>query len=88
MSVTQAGRNFSDVVGRAYYRHESTLLLKGGQPVARIVPIFPKEQTAGEIAKAWNNIPHLNRAEAISFEQGLTKARKSLPAVSSPWESS
>ena len=50
LTVTEAARNFADVVNRAYYRHEATTLLKNGKPVARIVPTGPSMKTGKEIA--------------------------------------
>jgi antitoxin (DNA-binding transcriptional repressor) of toxin-antitoxin stability system len=38
LSVTEAARNFSDLINRVHFRGESALLLKGGRPMARVVP--------------------------------------------------
>ena len=86
MSVTEAARNFSDVINRAHYRRESVLLLKNGQPVARIVPAQPSAVTGAELAKMWENMPHLDKGDAAQFEQELKAARKSVRKVKSPWE--
>ena len=40
-SVTEAARNFSDVVNRAYFKGETTILLRAAQPVGRITPTGP-----------------------------------------------
>ena len=50
LAVTEAARNFADVVNRASYRHEATTLLRNGKPVARIVPAAAVMKTGKEIA--------------------------------------
>ena len=42
LSVTEAARCFSDCIGRVRYQGASFLLLKGGTPVAKIVPVESK----------------------------------------------
>ncbi len=39
MSVTNAARNFSDLVNRVVYRNEEFLLQRGGEPVCRVGPV-------------------------------------------------
>ena len=89
LTVTEAARNFADVVNRAYYRHEVTTLLKNGKPVARVVPIVPTALRTGvEIAAAMAADPHprLGDAEAEAFEADLLKARGEMPPLVSPWD--
>jgi hypothetical protein len=43
VSVTEAARNFADLVNRAYYRQETTVLLKNGVP-ERIWPPSPQAE--------------------------------------------
>ncbi|MGV3533775.1 MAG: type II toxin-antitoxin system Phd/YefM family antitoxin [Chthoniobacteraceae bacterium] len=87
LSVTEAARNFADVVNRAYYRHESTTLLKNGKPVARVVPAGPSMRTGKEIAAEMTATrPRLGVEEAEAFEADLLKARAELPLSVSPWD--
>lgn len=44
MTVTEAARNFSDLVNRTYYQGEETILYKGGRPMAKITPISEEEE--------------------------------------------
>ena len=91
MTVTEAARNFADVVARAFYRGESAKLLKNGRVVARIVPAeeaihFP---TGAELARLWGNRerPRLSPAEARALEADLEAAKKALPPLeATPWE--
>jgi prevent-host-death family protein len=87
LTVTEAARNFADVVNRAYYRHESTTLLKNGKPVARIVPVATEFRSAKDIA-AWlaGTRPRLTVKEAEEFEADLLTARDTLPPPASKWD--
>ena len=50
VTVTEAARNFSDLVNRVFYRGESAMLIRNGVTVARLVPPEPETVvTAGEL---------------------------------------
>ena len=72
MTVTEAARNFADVVSRAFYLGESTKLIKNGRAVARIVPVedAARPHTGAELAKLWAdpNRPRLSPDEAGALE--------------------
>lgn len=85
LSVTEAARNFSDVISRTFYRHETTVLLKGGKPVARIVPVASPSVTGRELAALWTSLPHLDAGDADTLAQELESATRSLPAPRDPW---
>ena len=53
LSVTDAARQFAEVVNRAFYRHETTVLLKNGVPVAFVAPMAPTGIPAAELAHRW-----------------------------------
>lgn len=88
LTVTEAVRNFSDVIGRVRYTGEITTLTKGDKPIARIVPVKPVHTTADFLA--WANDPHrphLSPDEVTAFERDIETARKhsNQPPVSK-WE--
>lgn len=85
LTVTEAARNFSDVISRTFYRHETTVLLKGGKPVARIVPAASASVTGRELAAGWADIPHLAASDAESLGRDIDSASKSLSAPRDPW---
>ena len=85
LTVTEAARNFSDVINRTFYRNETTVLLKGGKPVARIVPVSSPTVTAGELAALWPTLPHLDSSDADAFANELESATHPLPAPRDPW---
>jgi len=86
LTVTEASRNFADVVNRAYYRGESTLLMRSGEPVARIVPVVPDVLLGAELAARWEKYPHLSTEEGDAFAEDLAASRRQLQSPSDPWE--
>ena len=86
MTVTEAARNFADVVNRAYYRHEATLLLKNGEAVAKIVPVAPESCLCRELAEAWPSLPHLPAENAKALEAELAESKRKLRLPTSKWE--
>jgi prevent-host-death family protein len=87
LTVAEAARNFADVVNRAYYRHETTTLLKNGKPVARIVPAVVAMKTGKEIAaRMAGKRPRLSLKEAKAFAEDLREARAAMPDPVSPWD--
>jgi prevent-host-death family protein len=85
LTVTEAARNFSDLVSRVHYRSESALLVKGGRPMVKIVPAS-WAKTGRELADIWSGIPHLGISEAKSFDLDLAASRRRLPRQSSRWD--
>ena len=88
ISVTEASRNFAECVNRARYQDVSFILLKGGTPVARIVPEARKPTHGHEVAEAWRKAvegSHLGEEEATAWLHDLEQARSSLASQAKPW---
>jgi len=85
LSVTDAARRFADVVNRAFYRHETTVLLKNGVPVAFVAPMAPTGIPAGELAHRWALLPRLTPSDAASFADDIAAARADLAPPADPW---
>lgn len=85
VSVTEAARNFSDLVSSVHYRGESALLVKGGRPMVKVSPAR-RPATGRELAKLWPKLPHLPPAEANAFGRDLDEARHKLPPLKSKWD--
>ena len=85
ISVTEAARNFADLVNRAFYRGETTVLVKNGVPVAHISPGAPTGLPASEILRRWNAGPRLTESEVHAWERDIAGARAALPPVRDPW---
>lgn len=85
LSVTEAARRFADVVNRAFYRHETTVLVKNGTPVAYVAPMAPAGIAAHELAHRWPLLPRLAPDDAAEFAHDLAAARAAVPAAADPW---
>ncbi len=82
VTVTEAARNFSDVVNKVYYRGESMALTRGGKVVARLVPVAETEAPTGrDVLAAWKTLPHLADDEAAEFANDVESGRASLNQV-------
>ena len=85
ITVTDAARGFSDLINRVRYRGESATLMKGGKPVARVVPVG-RICTGKDLAAVWPGLSHLGAEEARAMERDLAASRKKLPALKSKWD--
>lgn len=75
ITVTYAARNFADCINRAHYQNITFVLLKGGSPVARIVPDDEKICTGIDLAAA---VGKLSREDARAWRHDLLSARSQL----------
>jgi antitoxin (DNA-binding transcriptional repressor) of toxin-antitoxin stability system len=85
LSVTDAARNFSDLVSRVHYQGVTTILVKGGKPMVKVSPAS-RPKTGRELAALWPRLPLLTAPEAASFERDLAHARRRLGPLVSKWE--
>lgn len=49
LGVTEASRNFADCISQVRYQGVTFLLLKGGTPVAKIVPVDAKAEGPSKV---------------------------------------
>lgn len=81
ITVTEAARNFADCVNRAHYQHVTFVLLKNGEPFARLYEkVCVGRDLAEVLAKA-----KLNESEARAWHRNLKAARKVLKATAHSW---
>ena len=85
ISVTEAARNFADCVNRAHYQDVTFILLRNGEPIARIVPDGRKYRTGEELAKALAKVD-LSEKDARAWYKDLQRARKSLKPPKNKWQ--
>lgn len=86
LSVTEAVRQFSDLINRVYYRGESVILTKGNKAVVKINPIKEKpKSTLKTLRKVIDSLPHLSQEEADLFEKDIEEGRKMLLPPKNPW---
>ncbi|HEY5228918.1 MAG TPA: hypothetical protein VIJ19_10260 [Opitutaceae bacterium] len=83
--MTEAARNFSELVSRLHYQGGSALLMKGGKAMVKMTS-FRRPMTGAELAFAWSGMDHLSLAEATEFEKDLKSARRKLRPLSSKWD--
>ena len=88
ISVTEAARNFADIVSRVFYRGERFVLERGGKPVARLIPV-PRGGRLGDLPDLLEAGPRLSDEEAQALGRDVDEARESLPELGDedPWES-
>jgi prevent-host-death family protein len=84
ISVTEAARNFADVVNRAHYQGTSFVLLKNGKPVAHLVPDGEKVCLGRDAAEALAKV-RLSLEEANAWRRDLKAARKLLKPPVDKW---
>ncbi len=88
ISVTEAARNFADIVSRVFYRGERFVLERGGKPVARLIPV-PRGGRLGDLPDLLGAVPGLSDEEAQALGRDVDEARESFPELGDedPWES-
>lgn len=83
VTVTEAARNFADLVNRAFYRHETTILIRNGIAVAHIAPAAPAGVSAAEALERWKLTPRLGAKDAAAMQRDLAAGRRRLPPMRS-----
>lgn len=53
VSVAEAKKSLSDLLGRVAYRGESIVIAKRGKPMARLVPVTGEERTSLADVRGW-----------------------------------
>ena len=84
ITVTEAARNFADCVNRAHYQHVTFILLKNGEPFARLVPDNEKVCVGRDLAEVLANA-RLDENEARAWHHDLRAARKVVKAPANSW---
>jgi antitoxin (DNA-binding transcriptional repressor) of toxin-antitoxin stability system len=84
ISVTEAARNFADCVNRAHYQNVTFVLLKNGEPFARLIPDNEKECSGRDLAQALAKTD-LPESEARAWRRDLQAARRRLKAPADKW---
>jgi tRNA(fMet)-specific endonuclease VapC len=79
LGVTEAQRNFSDVLNRIAYQGERFTLIRGGRPVAELTPVPPAARL-GDLPELLDALPPLGEEEASTFMGELEGGRREIPA--------
>ena len=87
ISVTEASRNFSDVINRVYYQGQTYLLTRGGVVVAQLTG-SNKTLSSAELLRRWESRPRLDPDDAANWEQDLANMRAAFAMPEdAPWDS-
>lgn len=87
ISVTEAARNFSDVINRVYYQGQSYLLTRGGTVVAQL-SAAGEPMTGAEWLNRWTTRPRLDPDDAALWEEELAAAKAGItPPAEGTWAS-
>ena len=84
ISVTEAARSFADCVNRAHYQKVTFVLLKGGSPIARIVPDEERVCSGADLSKALASVK-LSSGEISSWSRDLGNARNRHKPLRDKW---
>ena len=76
ITVTEAARNFSDVINRVVYRGDTAILTRNGKAVARIVPEKSKGLAGTELAEILSKRVRMPREEADAFAKDIEEGRR------------
>ena len=82
ISATEAVRRFSDLLNNIKYRGSSYTVIRGGKPVAAIVPVetVHQEQPLGKLRDMFRTMPRLD-PDDLSFANDILDSVKAQPLL-------
>ena len=86
LSATKASRNFSDLINKTLYMKQTTTLLRGGQPVAKVIPVTKESVTGEELAKLWEGKPRISDENGEDWLNLTNEIRSELKLPDSKWD--
>ncbi|MCI5113775.1 MAG: antitoxin [Candidatus Electrothrix sp. AW2] len=86
LSVTQAVRQFSDLMNRVFYQRSIIELERGNKVIARIYPAAQESPLkVKDLNDFFHNLPSLGD-DSERFAEDLTEIRKQVPTERNPWD--
>jgi antitoxin (DNA-binding transcriptional repressor) of toxin-antitoxin stability system len=86
MSVTQAVRQFSDLLNRIFYQGVSVELERGNKVIARISPVSTESPLkVKDLNRMFAKLPSLGH-DADAFARDLKDIRKQTPLEKPQWD--
>lgn len=73
-SVTEVARNFAEYVNRVAYRGERFTLMRGGKPVAELIPVA-RGIRIEDLPALFASLPRLTPDEAEAFALDIESGR-------------
>ena len=84
ISATEAARSFSELLDRVYYRGETFVIERGGEPVCEMSHVTPPRFTGADFLTLLHSLPKPDSR----FWDAVEDRTKQMPAVpESPWGS-
>lgn len=85
INVTQAARQFSDLLNRVFYQGASFELERGNKVIARLCPVSaPRRVAVRDLNRLFAELPQLNE-DAECFAQDLEAIRRAAGPECDPW---
>ncbi|MEE8397602.1 MAG: hypothetical protein V3S89_01270 [Desulfobacterales bacterium] len=86
ISVTQAARQFSDLLNRVLYQGTIVELERGNRVIARISPVTPESKLkAKDLNDLFAELPSLGK-DAKALAEDLADIRKQIPLEQNQWD--
>ncbi|MEA3241104.1 MAG: antitoxin [Pseudomonadota bacterium] len=86
ISVTQAVRQFSDLMNRVFYQGTIVELERGNKVIARISPVSPESPLkVKDLNRFFHELPSLDE-ESEAFAEDLADIRKHIPMEWNQWD--
>jgi antitoxin (DNA-binding transcriptional repressor) of toxin-antitoxin stability system len=86
ISVTEAVRQFSNLLNRVFYQGATVELERGNKVIARITPVGPDSSIkVKNLNKLFGEFPSLGE-DAKAFSEDLMQIRKQLPPEQNKWD--
>ena len=86
ITATKASRNFSDLINKTLYMKQTTTLIRGGQPVAKVIPVTKESVTGEELAKLWEGEPRISVENGEDWLNFTNEIRSELKLPDSKWD--
>jgi antitoxin (DNA-binding transcriptional repressor) of toxin-antitoxin stability system len=86
ISVTQAVRQFSDLLNRVFYQGAVVELERGNKVIARISPVAPESPLkVNNLNRLFDELPSLGE-DAKAFAKDLADIREQIPLEQNQWD--
>ncbi len=86
ISVTQAVRQFSDLMNRVFYQGAVVELERGNRVIARISPVSPESPLkVKHLNRFFHELPSLGE-DLEAFTEDLADIRKQIPMEQNQWD--
>lgn len=86
ITVTNAVREFADIVNRVHYGKESIVLTKGSKEVAQILPMKPGDYRCKDLRALLGKTSILSSKEQDDFLKDLMKSKEKFISETNPWD--